>query len=99
MADRGFMDPALAGLPQWQALSLAPLASVASTHGRLVFASQAFLELVRWTAEELTRKSWLEVLLPGEAEREEVLREVMPLYDSGGVLRHRFEGQCGDGLR
>ena len=51
--------------------------------GRLVFASQAFLELVRWSPEELTQHSWLEVLFPEAHEREIVLREVPPLYDVG----------------
>ncbi|MCU1281755.1 MAG: hypothetical protein JWM53_5301, partial [bacterium] len=99
MADRGFIDPALAGLPHWQALAVAPLASAASSRGRMVFASQAFLELVRWSPDELTRQSWLEVLLPDADEREMVLREVLPLYESGGVLRHRFTSTCGDGIR
>ncbi|HXU72130.1 MAG TPA: ATP-binding protein [Polyangia bacterium] len=99
MADRGFIDPALAGLPQWQALAVAPLASAASTAGRLVFASRAFLDLVRWSPEQLTERSWLEVLFPEPHEREAALREVLPLYDSGGVLRHRIEAACGDGRR
>ncbi|HEY2746183.1 MAG TPA: ATP-binding protein [Polyangia bacterium] len=99
MAERGFIDPALAGLPQWQTLAVAPLASVASTRGRLLFASQAFLDLTRWSAEELTRESWLAVILPDPHERDAMLREVTPLYDSGGVLRHRVDVACGDGVR
>jgi PAS domain S-box-containing protein len=99
MAARGFIDPSLAQLPQWQALAAAPLASAASSHGRLVFASQSFIDLVRWSADELTAKSWLEVLFPDAQERDMVLREVLPLYDSGGVLRHRISAVCGDGVR
>ncbi len=99
MAARGFIDPTLAGLPQWQALALAPLASVASTRGQLVFASQAFLDLVRWTPEELTRQSWLSVIFPDPQEREAVKGEVEPLYQSGGVLRHQIDAVCGDGVR
>ncbi len=99
MADRGFIDPALAGMPQWQALARAPLASAAATRGRLVFASQAFLDLVRWSSEELTTKSWIEVLFPDAHERDAMLREVLPLYESGGVLRHRIDAVCGDGAR
>ncbi|MCU1280959.1 MAG: hypothetical protein JWM53_4505, partial [bacterium] len=99
MADRGFIDPTLAGMPQWQALAVAPLASAASTQGRLVFASQAFLDLVRWTPAQLTERSWLEVVLPDPQERAVTLSEVMPLYDSGGVLRHRITCACGDGIR
>ena len=74
MAARGYIDPALAGLPQWQALAVAPLASAASTQQRLVFGSQAFLELVRWSPEELTQHNWLEVLFPEPHEREVVVR-------------------------
>jgi PAS domain S-box-containing protein len=99
MADRGFIDPTLAGLPQWQALAVAPLASTASTQGRLVFASQAFLDLVRWTPQQLTERSWLEVILPDPHERAIALSEVLPLYDSGGVLRHSITAACGDGIR
>ncbi|HEX8952841.1 MAG TPA: PAS domain-containing protein, partial [Polyangia bacterium] len=99
MAARGFIDPSLAGLPQWQALAVAPLASAASSNGRMVFASQAFLELVRWTSEQLTHQSWLEVLFPDGNERDLVLREVEPLYQAGGALRHRVNTVCGDGVR
>ncbi|MGZ3428725.1 MAG: PAS domain-containing protein [Polyangia bacterium] len=99
MADRGFIDPTLAGLPQWQALAVAPLASAASTQGRMVFASQAFLNLVRWTPAELIERGWLEVILPDPEEREIVMQEVLPLYDTGGVLRHRINATCGDGVR
>src|SRR3954468_18310516 len=103
---RGFIDPTLAGLPQWQALPPPPPGPGRGpprwggwTQGRLVFASQSFLDLVRWSPEELTRSSWLEVLFPDAQERNMVLREVMPLYDSGGVLRHRINAVCGDGVR
>src|SRR2546423_919548 len=99
MATRGYMDPTLAGLPQWQALAVAPLASAASSQGRLVFASEAFFEIVRWNAEQLTRQSWLEVLFPDPNERQIVLEEVLPLYQSGGLLRHRINAVCGDGVR
>lgn len=99
MAARGFMDPSLAGLPQWQALAVAPLASAASSHQRLVFGSQAFFDLVRWTPDQLTQKSWLETLFPDDGEREVVLSEVAPLYQSGGVLRHRINAVCGDSVR
>src|SRR5881392_937772 len=99
MAVRGFIDPTLAGMPQWQALAVAPLASAASTHGRLVFASQSFLDMVHWTPQQLTERSWLEVLLPDPHERAIALSEVLPLYDSGGVLRHSITSDCGDGIR
>jgi len=99
MAPRGFIDPSLAGLPQWQALAAAPLASAASSKGRMVFASQAFLELVRWSADDLTQKSWLEVLFPDAGERDLALREVSALYQTGGVLRHHVTVVCGDGVR
>jgi PAS domain-containing protein len=93
------MDPSLGGLPQWQALAVAPLASAASTRGQLVFGSEAFFELMRWTPEQLTRQSWLEVMFPDPDERALMLGEVMPLYQTGGVLRHRINAMCGDGVR
>ncbi|HEY1587933.1 MAG TPA: histidine kinase dimerization/phospho-acceptor domain-containing protein, partial [Polyangia bacterium] len=99
MAARGYMDPTLAGLPQWQALAVAPLASAASSRQHLVFGSEAFFELVRWSPEELTQHNWLEVLFPETHEREVVMAEVMPLYTSGGVLRHRINAVCGDAVR
>jgi PAS domain-containing protein len=99
MAARGYMDPTLAGLPQWQALAVAPLASAASSQQRLVFGSEAFFELVRWSPEQLTQHNWLEVLFPEAHEREVVMAEVSPLYTSGGVLRHRINAVCGDGVR
>ncbi|MCA1665342.1 MAG: hypothetical protein LC659_13950, partial [Myxococcales bacterium] len=99
MAVRGYIDPALAGFPQWQALSVAPLASAASSRQRLVFGSEAFFELVRWSPDELTQRNWTDVLFPDAHEREVVLGEVLPLYQSGGVLRHRINALCGDGVR
>jgi PAS domain S-box-containing protein len=100
MAVRGYIDPALAGLPQWQALLEAPLASAASVNQRLVFASHAFLDLVRWSAEELIAgESWMPLLLPDEHDRDMLLREVDHLYDAGAVLRHRVTVTCGDGAR
>ena len=39
---KGYIDPTLAGLPQWQALAVAPLASARRRKGHLVFASEAF---------------------------------------------------------
>ena len=60
--------------------------------------ASAFLALVRWTPEELTQRSWLEVMFPEAAERDMVMREVQPLYQTGGVLRHRVAVVCGDGV-
>src|SRR6266542_806757 len=99
MAERGYVDPAMAGLPQWQALLEAPLASAASVHHRMVFTSAAFLELVHWSAEQLVGRPWLPVLLPDLQEREALLREVSPLYEAGSVLRHSVTVTCGDGRR
>jgi len=99
MAVRGYIDPTLAGFPQWQALAVAPLASAASSQQRLVFGSEAFFELLRWSPEQLTQRNWLEVLFPEVHERQVVMAEVSPLYTSGGVLRHRINAVCGDGVR
>jgi hypothetical protein len=76
-----------------QALAFALFASVSFIHGRLVFASQSFLDMVRWTPQQLTDRSWLEVLLPDPHERAIALSEVLPLYDSGGVLRHSITSE------
>ncbi|MDB4968754.1 MAG: domain S-box [Myxococcales bacterium] len=100
MVERGFVEPSLATLPQWQALLEAPLPAAASCTGRLVFANRAMLDLVRWSAPELQSKgSWLPVLFPDQGEREAALREVADLFESGGVLRHRRTLTCGDGVR
>ena len=99
MAARGYIDPTLAGIPQWQALAVAPLASAASSQQHLIFGSEAFFELVRWSPEQLTEHNWLEVLFPDVNERQAVIGEVLPLYESGGVLRHRINPVCGDGVR
>ncbi|HEX4461062.1 MAG TPA: ATP-binding protein, partial [Polyangia bacterium] len=99
MADRGYIDGELAGLPQWQALVEAPLASAASVGGRLVFANRAFLELTRWSADELTRGQWLPIMFPDGHEQQIVQREVEQLYAVNEVLRHRPTVTCGDGLR
>jgi PAS domain S-box-containing protein len=98
MADRGYVDPTLAGLPQWQALLAAPLASAASVNQRMVFASQAFLELTRWSPDQL-KTSWLPVLLPDPKDQEALVREVSPLYDAASVIRHSVTITCGDGQR
>jgi PAS domain S-box-containing protein len=97
--NRGLIDPALAGQPQWQALLEAPLAAAASVSGRMVFANRAFLDQVRWPAEALTQddESWRNVLFADPAERDAAHRAVQPLYD-GGVLRHQVKVACGDGI-
>jgi len=99
MADRGYIDGVLAGLPQWHALVEAPLAAAASVGGRLVFANRAFLELVRWSADELTRNQWLPIMFPNIEEQQIVQREVERLYAVNEVLRHRPTVTCGDGIR
>ncbi len=99
MAARGFIDPALAGLPQWHALAVAPVASAAAARGQLVFASQAYLDLVRWPAEALTSSDWLERLIPDDQERDILKSEVASLPQTGGVLRQRINIACGDGRR
>ncbi len=99
MADRGYIEGVLSGLPQWQALVEAPLAAAASVGGRLVFANRAFLDLTRWSAEELTRDQWLPIMFPDGQEQQIVQREVEQLYAVNEVLRHRPTVTCGDGLR
>ena len=100
MADRGgLIDPTLAALPQWQTLLEAPLASAVSTGGRMVFANRAFLDLVRWSAEDLVRQgSWLPIIFPEPQERQAALQEVAGVHE-GSVLRHRRTLTCGDGVR
>ncbi len=99
MADSGFIDPRLASQPQWRALEVAPLASAASVRGSLVFGSEAFFRMLHYTPEQLTERSWLEVLVPEPKERQAALAEVHALYETGGVLRHSLVLTCGDGVR
>lgn len=101
MADRGYIDATLAALPQWQALLHAPLPVAAgSRDGRLLFANQALLDLVRWSAEDLLAQgSWMPLLLPDEQQRALALRETEDVLASGGVMRHRHTITCGDGVQ
>jgi PAS domain S-box-containing protein len=98
MAERGYIDPALAGLPQWQALLEAPLPTAASTAGRLMLINAAMLDLVGWEPEYLLEKGWSVVLFPDPQERQAALAEAAGVLVSGGVLRHRHTVTCGDGV-
>ncbi|HEX6838383.1 MAG TPA: ATP-binding protein, partial [Polyangia bacterium] len=99
MAVRGFIDPSLAGLPQWQALAAAPVASAAAAGTRLVFINQAFLDLIHWSPEQLTGETWVEALIPDAQEREMLIRETASIGQTHGVIRQRVNLVCGDGVR
>jgi PAS domain S-box-containing protein len=100
MADRGYIDARLATLPQWHALLQAPLPAAASVDGRLLFANQAMLDLVHWSAEDLlSQGSWMPILIPDEQERAVMRRETADVVASDGVMRHRHTITCGDGVQ
>ena len=62
MAGRGYMDPALAGVPQWQTLMHTPLPAAASVAFRLVFINEPMLELLHCEPDALLGpEGWMPV--------------------------------------
>jgi PAS domain S-box-containing protein len=100
MAGRGFIDPLLAGLPQWLALDAAPLPAMASAQLKLVFINEAMLELLDRRVDELLGpEGWLPLLFDDADERTAALEIVARLHDSDEVIKHRHRVAMPDGTR
>ena len=101
MADRGFIDPALAGLPQWQALAVAPLASAASSQAAARVRQPGVPRARALDApSELTQRQLARGAVPRSAKSARwCMREVMPLYEIGRRPAPPHRRACGDGVR
>jgi PAS domain S-box-containing protein len=94
------MDPALAGVPQWQTLMHTPLPAAASVEFRLVFINEPMLELLHVDVDALLGPDgWLPVLFPDGVDRASALDVAARIRSSNEVIRHRQEIACGDGVR